>query len=337
MSELVVKSNEVVNASYHLTLNEQRLILSAVALIPKNQEVSAQVIYFVNAQHFVELGVHPKTAYRELKEATSRLYERSINIKMPKGLLKTRWVKQVFIASKEEGETNNNDTLMVGVKFVEEIIPFLSNLSKNFTEYQLKDISGFSSSYSIRFYEMIMQFKSTGYRIMTITELKKLLDLGKSYTLVADLKRRVIDVAVKEINEKSPYIIRYNFKKTGRKITHLELKFELKDKGKSIDIDRTNKNTTVRDPNTIDWVNGQTDNETKKAPSWQTKGLSDAQIKKLSVHTKDFVDANSSKISPTDRREYPEIFESWRPMLKDPSTVNSFKQVQELLDSQRAS
>lgn len=70
-----------------------------------------------------------------------------------------------------------------------------------------------------------------------------------------------------------------------------------------------------------------------KAPGWQSKGLSDAQIKKLAIYTKDFVDANTGKIAPNDRRDYPEIFEDWKQDLKDPATSILFLyKIQELLD-----
>ena len=70
-------------------------------------------------------------------------------------------------------------------------------------------------------------------------------------------------------------------------------------------------------------------------PSWQLKGLSDAQIKKIGVYKQEFIDANTSKISPNDRRGYDEIFESWEPLLKDPNQVKNFKIVQDLLERKR--
>ena len=60
---------------------------------------------------------------------------------------------------------------------------------------------------------------------------------------------------------------------------------------------------------TPDAFTGQTDTESKNIPSWQLKGLSDAQIKKIGVYKQEFIDANTSKISPNDRRGYDEIFE----------------------------
>ena len=93
--------------------------------------------------------------------------------------------------------------------------------------------------------------------------------------------------------------------------------------------------THQRDPHTIDVFTGQTDTESKNTPSWQVKGLSDAQIKKIGVYKQEFIDANTSKISPNDRRGYDEIFESWEPLLKDPNQVKNFKIVQDLLERKR--
>ena len=77
-------------------------------------------------------------------------------------------------------------------------------------------------------------------------------------------------------------------------------------------------------------------NDGKKSPSWQKKGLSDAQIRKLHINIKEFVDANTGKISPNDRRDYGEIFDSWTPQLKDPATGLSFNRIQELLDRKKS-
>ena len=52
---------------------------------------------------------------------------------------------------------------------------------------------------------------------------------------------------------------------------------------------------------------------------------------------KEFVDANTSQIAPEDRRDYPEIFEFWRSLLKSPETVNTFHKIQELLHRPKTS
>ena len=87
----------------------------------------------------------------------------------------------------------------------------------------------------------MMQFKSTGYRKIKLDDLRNMLELNDKYPLTADLKRWVIDTAIDELNEKSPITIKYQLLKTGRKFTHLELKFEAKDK-KSIQLKKDLKN-----------------------------------------------------------------------------------------------
>lgn len=224
----------------------------------------------------------------------------------------------------------DDDNIVARIIFHKRIVPLLSDLRASFTQFTLSDVTEFSSIYTFRIYQLLMQYKSTGYVKISLDDLRFMLVLFDKYPLVADLKRWVIETAVNEINEKSPYAVKYEMLKKGRKFTHLELKFKIKPSAK--------KQLAERDPDTIDWVNGTTDNEANNnptKPSWQTKGLSDAQIKKLAIYTKEFVDANSSKIAPNDRRDYTPIFDDWKPLLKDPSTVNSFHMIQELLERQR--
>ena len=343
-NDLVVKDNVLVEACYQMTANEQRLLLAAIAQIPKEEPVSDEVIYFVNVKDFVNLGVHEKTAYRDLQAAAKNIYNRSANIKEGKNRIQTRWVQQIFLVDKDFWEsletqsikTNSaaykgigelsHDYLSVGLRFSTPLLPYISDLSSNFTQYLLQDIAGLTSAYSIRFYEFMMQFNSTGYRMIKLDDLRDMLDLGKKYPLTADLKRRVIDTAIAEINEKSPYVVRYKMIKTGRKFTHLELKSKKKQPG------LTKVKDVQREPNTIDWVDGQTDNDAKKLQSWETKGLSEGQIKKIGCNMREFVDANTSKVSARERRGYPAVFEDWKPLLRDPKTVGTFNMIQELLE-----
>ena len=82
-NDLIVKSNVVITASYHLTANEQRLILSAISQIPKGVEVQDEEVYTVEVSDFIEMGVHPKTAYREMREAAERLYAKIEDCRIP--------------------------------------------------------------------------------------------------------------------------------------------------------------------------------------------------------------------------------------------------------------
>lgn len=54
-----------------------------------------------------------------------------------------------------------------------------------------------------------------------------------------------------------------------------------------------------------------------------------------SRNVREFVDANSSKRSPTERRDYSAVFESWKILLKDPKTVNTFNLIQYLFNREK--
>ena len=215
-NNLIVKSNQVIEASYTLTTIEQRLILSAIAQVPKGEEISDDVLYPLTTKNLVKLGGDGKASHKEFKDAVNRLYERSIVLRDGDESDSFRWIQEkVFNGSK-----------VAFIRFSKPILPFLSNLKSEFTKYLESDIVGMSSPYSIRFYELIMQYRSVGHREISLENLRWMFQLQNKYPVWADLKKRVIEQATKEINEHSPYNLTIEPKRTGRKITSIVLKFQ---------------------------------------------------------------------------------------------------------------
>ena len=219
----VVKSNQVIEASYQLSAVEQRIVLAAISRIPKNQPITDDELYPVSVHELKQLGVHEKTAYRDLKEGINRLYERSINLSIDDESIKMRWVQEIQFLDSQS---------VIGIRFSKPILPFISNLSREFTKYALSDIAGINSGYGIRIYELLVQYRQIGKREISVESLRTMLELGKKYPLFADFKKRVIDTAIDQINEYSPLKVTYEQKKTGRKVTHII--FSFKEKSKSI-------------------------------------------------------------------------------------------------------
>ena len=220
-NDLVLKSNQVIEASYTLTTIEQRLILSAIAQIPKGEPVTDEVIYTVSVADLQKFGANETTAYRDLKESVSRLFDRSIVLRSSDRTSRTRWVQKIdFMDSRG----------VIGIRFSKDILPFLSNLSTEFTKYLASDLIGVTSTYAIRLYELLVQYQSIGKREISVVDLRWMFELQNKYPVWADLKRWVIDQAVKEINEFSPLSVTYETKKTGRKITSINLRFKQKPK-----------------------------------------------------------------------------------------------------------
>jgi len=219
---VVVKSNEVIEASYKLTLNEQRIILTCIAKIDSTGELTKENGITIRVDEIKDLLVKTRSDtgsfYNDLKAATNKLYERSIVLDGEGS--KRRWVYEV-----KYNQSQGDITLF----FSPTIIPYLSELKGNFTKYKLENITHFKSVHSIRIYELLCKWSFIGEREIEIEELKKLLGLEDKYNdRPSNFIRRVIDVAKNDINNHSNIHLEYGLRKTGRKITHIQLKFDMK-------------------------------------------------------------------------------------------------------------
>src|SRR6185312_12312842 len=106
------------------------------------------------------------------------------------------------------------------------IIPYLTLLHEQFTSYELKQVSQLNTAYSIRFYEILVQFIKTGERYLTLEKLRDLLELKDQYHRFYDLKKYVIDPSIIDINEKTNLTVEWDVMKKGRTITGLIFVFQ---------------------------------------------------------------------------------------------------------------
>lgn len=218
--QLVVKSNHIIEASYRLSVAEQRVILSAISQVRRDKPVTDEVLYSVTAADLAELcGTDPKTAYRDLQNAAERLQTRRVSLILePDGVTirskrrrVTCWVQTVDYID-QEGR--------IEMRFGKDILPYLTGLQREFTRYALSDVAKMTSAYGIRLYELLVQWKG-GHREVALDDLRRWLQLEDRYPSIKDLKRRVLDPAVEQINEHSPLMLTWSQRKTGRKVTHL--------------------------------------------------------------------------------------------------------------------
>jgi len=110
------------------------------------------------------------------------------------------------------------------IAMTDEVMPYLTQLKGQFTQYQLKHIAYFNSAHSIRIYELITQYRSVGSREITVEKLKEWLQVEESYSRWNNFKARVLDPAISEINEKSDLFVEYEPIKKGRKVTGIEFR-----------------------------------------------------------------------------------------------------------------
>ena len=130
--QLVVKSNYLIEASYKLTTQEQRIVLVLAAMVkPEDEDFQP---YRVRVQDFnALLEVKNQAAYTEAKQITKKLLERVIIIK---DLISNTELQIGWLSSAEYLEGSG----YVELEFSPKLKPYLLNLKQRFTQYQLKNV-----------------------------------------------------------------------------------------------------------------------------------------------------------------------------------------------------
>lgn len=222
---VVVKDNKIIEASYTLSLSEQRVLLACISQIDSKSPLQPENKFHVFASEIVDLmGLDRSNAYRDMKSAVDKLYNRSIKIDGEDSEM--RWIyRKEYV--KNEGK--------ITLYFSPEIIPYLSQLSQKFTAYKLKYVAQFKSSYSIRLYEILVQWASVGTREVEVEWLREIFQVQGKYKTIKDFKKYIIDPSVEDINDHSNLWVKYGQRKSGRTITHFQFQFGLKDKPKALE------------------------------------------------------------------------------------------------------
>ena len=213
----VSKSNYLIEASYNLTLQEQRLILACLSKIDSRNEASKNVS--ISALDYSEMmQIDIKNAHRELYKSAEKLYDRSIIVSDPDKTEEFRWIQKKAFYHKGEGR--------VTFTWSDDVLIYISQLKRRFTTYRLSDVARINSSYGIRLYELLMQFNATKDRRINLIDFKSLFNLENKYPLFRDLNKWVIKPAVKEINKSSNLVVYYSTIKKGKNVIALQFDFQ---------------------------------------------------------------------------------------------------------------
>ena len=225
---IVSKSNALIESSYTINLVAQRVIILAI-IEARDQGSMSEIggIHRIRASDYQKhFECDKTTSYRSLKSACESLYESEFVWvdKDAKGRDKTNHSRFVQRASYNEGGS------YVEVMFGNDVIPLITRLSEKYTEYELKQIKDLNSIYALRIFEVLMQWFSIGKTPkITIESLRTRLGIEEhQYKLMSDFKKRVLDHAIKEINDNTNITATYEQHKEGRRIVGFTFKFKVK-------------------------------------------------------------------------------------------------------------
>ncbi len=227
--DLVVKSNQLIVASYTLSLVEQRLILMAIVTARESAlPITSDTLLKVRAEDYMQhFNVTRQTAYQALAEAAESLFNRRVTVEVydpdrqQYRPLTVRWVTGM---SYEPGQA------LITLRFGPEVIPHITRLEANFTMYELKQVAALKSGYAVRLYEMLIKWRVSGKTPeMPLQEFREQLGLlTGQYERMADFKKNVLDLAVSQINQHTDIDVVYEQLRQGRTISAFIFRFTVK-------------------------------------------------------------------------------------------------------------
>jgi len=108
----------------------------------------------------------------------------------------------------------------------------ISMVKKNgiYASINLVVVKGLKSKYSVVLYELIRDYEKVEIPKMSITDFRKIFGVENKYKEMANLRRRVLEPAIKELNnnENIDFLVSYELIKQGKAYTHI--KFHVKPK-----------------------------------------------------------------------------------------------------------
>lgn len=225
----VTMSNALTRAGHGLTLAEKRIVAAAVSKLGSRRVLKPGEVprtKITAAEYTETFEVDMNTAYDQLQGAAKQLYNRSITFyepahkrngkPLPPTRVQMRWVGSVKY---QDGEG------WVELAWWPDLLRHLTGLQRQFTTYQLQQASALRSGYSWKLLELLMRFESTGWAEYTIEDFKASMDAPPSLSDFGQVKRRIIDPAVKELTEKDGWLIQWQPIKAGRKVKALRFTF----------------------------------------------------------------------------------------------------------------
>ena len=123
--------------------------------------------------------------------------------------------------------------------FNDELKPYVLELvNQAYTSYKLKVLFPLSSEYAWRILESLLEMQGylrKGHKevflVLTLEELRFRLNIpeGLYEGRIDNFRKRVLELPIAEINEKTDYLVRYEVQRTGRKVTGFKFWLKLKD------------------------------------------------------------------------------------------------------------
>lgn len=246
---IVVKHNDLIHAAQRLSPTESKILLHCIAKINSKGSLEPTdmfTLHISDLESLSEEGI--EINYGHLKDAVDRLSERWVHLLKPSKRSrkpdeeKIRWVSAISYKPYE-------GTVTLGFSF--HIIPFLTELTKEFTQYKLQLVTQFKSMYSLRFYELLKSWSSST-RYISLEDLRAYLDLGDTHLRSDKFKENVLTPSMTEINKFTDMTVSYDVKKQGKFIIGFTFTAVIHERFKPTKVNKIGKKSEVASNQKVD-------------------------------------------------------------------------------------
>ena len=226
-NDLIVKHNKIIEGKYNMTTTEIKIIAKLTSLINKDDDDFKEYV-FISKNLLDELNLG-KENYTALEESINKLISRRIEIEQEN---KKKKLVTTFLSSCMYDNTENESKVIL--RYDPQLKPYFLQLGEHFTKYYLENVLELNSFYAIRIYELCKQYERLRERVIQVEILKEILEIEEKYKKYNDFKKYVLEIAEREINEKTDITISFEEIKTGKKVTAIKFLISAKKEIKSI-------------------------------------------------------------------------------------------------------
>lgn len=211
-NQIIAMDNELAKQATNFTIEEQRLFYITLASIKPNQKSS--IIEIDKKAVLDMLGFNSQNHYSRLRPMFTKMIKKSLILSGDDEIWNDGFLFYKCRTTKKK----------IYIYVDDEYIPLLIKLQPGFTRLLSDDAISFNSKFSMILYQQLMRLNNKGdYGVgFTTKELKTIFGLSKEDYVSGgrfdryNFERKTINVAIKDINEKSKCIQNLRYEKRKR-------------------------------------------------------------------------------------------------------------------------
>mgnify|MGYP003162042331 CR=1 FL=1 len=228
----VVEHNSLITSIAKMDKTPLKMFELAVSCIDTEEPPKDHTVYLSKEELFTFFKVSDNDKHSRFKQAVENMQKQAFFKIQEKKEYGFEFENIVPIPYVKWADYHDEVT----IRFSPEIMPYLINLKKNFTQHALSDISELNSKHSIILYRWLSmnynQYEHYSYKggrreeqveayrnpSISIRELREMTDIVNEYKLFADLEKWILKKPLEEINDHTSFTVTYDKVKKGRSI-----------------------------------------------------------------------------------------------------------------------